>query len=109
MIKNQTHLKNNLEIQWVNNVWYKFCKDYVKPIIDAKPTLDQIDPEETSIENQTDKLRDKHQKLAPSQMMNLTPDLLKAGPGQSGQYLDAQHRLNMPQDDNFIGFNEYNQ
>ena len=93
----------------MNNVWYRFSKDYVQPIIDEKPTLENLDPEQNTLENQTDSLRSKNKTLTPTQMMALTPDLMKAGPGQSGQYLDAQHRLNMPDGDNFLGASEFNQ
>jgi hypothetical protein len=92
----------------VNNVWYRLSKDYVKPMIDEKPTLETLDPEQQTLENRTNSIRQKNTTLTPTQMMALTPDLMKAGPGQSGQYLDAQHRINMPDGDNFLGTNEYN-
>jgi len=78
-------------------------------MLDEKPSLEDGNPETKSLETLTDPLRPKNKSLTPTQMMALTPDLMKAGPGQSGQYLDAQHRLNMPSGDNFINTNEYNQ
>lgn len=86
--------------------WFKFSKDYVQSIKDSKPEF-VINSQGTPLESQLNQQQSGEDSLSPSQLMNLKPDLMKAGPGQGGGYLNTQHRINMPEGDNFIGENDY--
>jgi hypothetical protein len=90
--------------------WWKFSKDYVRSIqeqLTQKPLETSATPKKQNSDlSLSSSLEQIHEKDSGVEMglsaLNMSPDLLKAGPGAGGTYLYQRSLLNTPQHDNYI-------